>query len=1157
MEERAVRRNVAGFLAVLCAFALAAAFYVAVHPTAALAEETGVAHSVDSNGARHYYSTIDEAKQAGYSGAVIVMDADWDLGSGSLDINDSQSITIQTAGHKITSSNGDATIYVNEHASVTITSNADATPHSYNGYAKKGSYLIGTDKKEYLKKNDWEWRDLTVTTSGLVTNTNRSFEGGAGVRLEKGAKVTLENVAVAGCGNSGIYMKDDATASLANATVCHNNFGGGVHMGDGCALNLNASHVDDNYRSGGGGGIYAGSGAHIYLEKSSTISGNGAVWGGGGVYFDSSFFTLKSSDATGVISGNASYEDNKDSAKADRDGGGVHVDESHGNNEGLIEGIAIKGNYAGHDGGGVMLYQRWTTVRNCSITDNVAGFEGGGARVSGSNNAFENCTVTGNICDYKNNGKAGGGIEVDNDYDVILRGTCIVKNNKRNSDGSADDVYLDRDLFIRAYIKGSLSQGSSVGVRPDGDDDVRVAKNFSHESNDCLFSNLLGCRITYGTDEGGDAWQRNGMKEFTATLDGKNPTKYMQGSKVALVAPRTKGDDLVFWHWDLDKTTGLYPISDYISTSDASNKLFLAGAPQSAFNNTLGFMMPQNDVDAVPVYTTRAKKMGVSVKTPVAGEALPASAEVYRLDGAGLRGPFSASVTWYEVGSDGGQARASGVAKAGTAYVAEISLKANDRYGLYFNPSISAQDVTLTVASGSAPAVEAASVDSQAGRLTVKTGTFAKTAGEAADVNAGKVKIKVKKKPLLDGGEAQTAALSDEDGLADGNDSDDVAGDEFEVSYTYSSDSDEVTLTAPGIEGYNFCYWEGIGSEQIDDDASVKVPVSTLASIKELTACYAPVATRVVVDIDVPKAGDTLAETAGDVKLACRDDSLESFAEAFGLEKGNFAVTWLPESEDGKADYSTTYTALIELGAAEGIENIEDALADEPTVTCNNGMAATSAGFVVIDGKICLALSFPATDAVKVASVSQPADVELTFEQAAGYAAEQAAHPDTLCWPLPKTVAVTLNNGEVVDGDVTWEIPAGFDAAATGAQELTAKGTVSIASEGEIDASGVSLDVSTTIKVAAPEQGGSGIPAVNPDTGGSQPSNDNTAANGNTTGNDTKASNGNATSNKASAASTSAKTGDSLPIAAAAAAVAIAAIAAAVAIAAITRRRES
>ncbi len=41
--------------------------------------------------------------------------------------------------------------------------------------------------------------------------------------------------------------------------------------------------------------------------------------------------------------------------------------------------------------------------------------------------------------------------------------------------------------------------------------------------------------------------------------------------------------------------------------------------------------------------------------------------------------------------------------------------------------------------------------------------------------------------------------------------------------------------------------------------------------------------------------------------------------------------------------------------------DVEKVIAAGATVTCNNGAKATSASFVVVDGKLCLAVTFPAT----------------------------------------------------------------------------------------------------------------------------------------------------------------------------------------------------
>lgn len=313
-------------------------------------------------------------------------------------------------------------------------------------------------------------------------------------------------------------------------------------------------------------------------------------------------------------------------------------------------------------------------------------------------------------------------------------------------------------------------------------------------------------------------------------------------------------------------------------------------------------------------------------------------------------------MTWYEIGANGSRTRATGVAKAGTAYAAEIVHNGDDKYGLYFSASVSAQDVTLKADSAaSAPALESAKVDAKTGRLTVKTGAFEKTAGQATEAKTGTVKVKVEKKALLSDGEkaqaAEAAALSDE-----------ASADEFEVSYAYSDDTDEVTIAAPALTGYNFCNWKGVESGWVSNDAEgvVVIPASSLADIQVLTAVYTPVASIVEVGLAAPVAGQALAGTADDVKLTCYDGTFESFAEAMGREKDGFKVTWSPAPEDGVAAYGTYYTALIELCDASGVTDLEDVLAEDAIVTCDTE-EVPAAGFVVVDGKLCLAVSFPAT----------------------------------------------------------------------------------------------------------------------------------------------------------------------------------------------------
>ncbi len=1050
MENRSHQLKAPGLFAVLAVLVLCALAFPA---TAMANDDDGyIAHSKGDWGRTYHYATVKDAIEDGYNGRVIVMDKDWDLGSASIDIADSKSVTIDMNGHKITSSNKDATFYLNEHASLKLTSSTDAKDYAYRGYDNS---VDG-------------WADLSIKTSGLVTNTKDGQGNAKGVHMEKGSSATLENVAVAGCGSGGIRTKEGCSITLNNASVSHcsraytsKGGGAGIQLGASSTLAMSASHVDGNYCQGcRGGGIFAEKSTTITMEKGSTVSGNCAGFAGGGIYLNGTYFTLKSEDRTGTVAENSCLNDNgNDEHYADQSGGGIHVDAASGENEGLIEGITVKDNYSAWDGGGIELDQRWTTVRDCTITGNHSNYDGGGVCVFGGNNLIENCTITGNWCAAKKGSCEGGGVFVSYHYDVKMSGTCIVKGNTRNQkdSGNADDVFLSTlsGGTTKAYITGSLAEGSAVGVRTGYTSDRRIAKNFKPASNDCLFYDMDGYYVSYGTDEGGDAWQRHATKEFTAKINGESAGKYRNGTAATLVAPATKGDDKVFWYWNMQYTTGLYPVGDYITE-------------KNMFSNALAFTMPQNEVDAAAVYATRATKVVIGVEAPVAGKALPASAVVYRADGIGGTQPFSASVTWYEVGEDGEKSdtAAAGVAKAGTKYAASITCAQSARGGLCFSKSFAAGGAAVkTPSGGDGPAAESASVDEATGALTVVTAAFARTDGEKTDIKTGTGTVKMVDGGLeagLGGGASQAAAAA---AL-----SDDVARDqveprsgtavlgEFDVSWTEGDAN--VVIVAPAKAGYNFCNWEGAleGWERDDALGTVTVPYDEVGYIDGLVAVYTPVVTSAAVGMDAPEAGKALATQASDVKVTCSDErgTEVSFKELLGVD--GFKVTWSPEATT--AGYSTGYTALVELAeGAEDLVDVEKVVSAGATVTCN-GTEATAAGFVVQDGKLCLALSFGETRAVKATGVTQPEAVEVSFEDAA------AGN-----WGLPKTVDVTLENGEVAEGDVTWEAVEGFDASATAAQVLTAKGTIThVAYDGDLDEAGLATAVEVTVKVTAPEK---------------------------------------------------------------------------------------
>ena len=1105
MENRFSRLRAPGLVVALAALMLALCALAC--PATAMADEAKqVAHSYDYYGRLTTYDTIDKAME--FAGEdTIVMDIDWDLGESSLDIPSGKTRTIDLNGHRITSS-ATTSIHVSSGATLKLTSSANYADISYRGYAKTGGDLAN---------QTWGWQDdLKVNTGGLVTNTSGVL--GQGIAVGDGSKLQVENAAVAGCPCNGICINGASTVDLTNAVVCHNsagsapdsNFGGGVYFSSyGITLNMTNSHIDDNYAKNNGGGVYVITESTINMEKGSTISRNAAGDGGGGIYCNANDFTIKSGDGTGKIEDNASLSESGAGFNKNKSGGGIHVNSEAGTNKGLIEGVTIEGNYAGYDGGGVELDMESTRLVNCKIIGNSARLDGGGVFVYNDYNSIEGCEIRENWC---GGGYEGGGVFVSYHYDIKMSGVCVVKDNARGGkdSGVSDDVFLGTlsGGGGKAYITGTLESGSSVGVRTGIEGDRRIAKNFKPETKDCLFYDMSGYYVSYGTDEGGDAWQRHTTKEFTVQLDGKTFGKYRNGTAVAVTAPATK-DGKSFWRWDSKYTTGLNPLSDYFPGN-------------GAFSNAVAFTMPQNDVELSSLYVDKVTSAQFVIEAPEAGKALSATGQLVRTDGgASGSATVPCSVYWYEVGEDGkaSDTSAVGVAKANTTYKAYVTAPESAAYGVFYSDSITEKDVTvlMVTSSGKTESEPLNAYVTLSNSLAANTAACTTGAGTGRESKTGSIDVQLKDKGLVSDGEASVAALA----LDDRGDAQVGLGDSVQISFTYDDESDTVTIAAPAREGYNFCNWDGVpaGIEADDEAGTVTAPASELESIESLTAAYAPVATALEVELDAPVAGGELASTCADIEATCSDGQTVSLAEGFGADF--FEVSWSPEADGNKAGYSTAYTALIKLCEDDGYEDVEEALAAAAKVTCN-GVEATSAGFTVKDGELCLAVTFPATAVAKTTSVSQPNDIELTFEQAKACA-------ELGIWPLAGSVDVAVESGVAVEGDVEWQAVEGFDADATGAQELTAHGVVAriaVADGSEIDDSGLSREVVCKIKVAAPSQDGGSVAA---DASGSSPDNGGKSA--------------------------LAKTGDSIPTFAEAAVGAFAAMAIAAAAVAARRRR--
>ena len=705
----------------------------ALAPAPAFASQGSCYVKDSSSGSITYYSNKIEALKAAYGkNKTLVLLEDWDFNEDDWDIQTTMGVdggkelTIDMNGHRISNTGDGGVIHLYEGASLTLTSSKPNTWFTYDGYN-----LEDPAHKESMK----------ISTGGLVTGGET--KDGAGIYMEAGSNLTLDGVAVAGnladattwasaekCGG-GIYASKNCTVELTgNARVqnnCARTLGGGIYLGgDDATLIINGGRVDYN-RGYRGGGIYLdGSNNTVSIKKNGIVNGNVAR-SGGGFYINQSKFSIVSEDKTGTISNNtATGKGNMDSSGS-KSGGAIHIDSKSGENSGLIKGLIISDNYAAHDAGAIELDQESTTISECTFTGNTADKDAGAIYVNNDKCVIDGCTITGNVCNLSDSNYEGGGVFVGYRYDIKMTGVCTITGNTRvkKDSGDVDDLFLGTISGGTgyAYVTGGLEKGSNVGVRTGIEGDRRLGKNIKNASEYCFFMDLDGYYVTYGTDDGGDMWQRRGTKAFLLKVDDVEQASYTPGSTATATAKPAEGK--FFWKWDLDATEGFHPASSVI-TEDL------------LYEKSISFTMPQNPVNLVGVYGDKVTAGTLTFASPSAGTDLPETATFTRTDGGtGGTGTYTVKLSWYKIVSDAVKTPTSGKAEYGVSYMAYAWVDSNQKDGLVF-----ADSPTITVKAGNYSGTAASTETSGDGSVLLTTPTYRTAPPTVTEVEPISVTVK-------------------------------------------------------------------------------------------------------------------------------------------------------------------------------------------------------------------------------------------------------------------------------------------------------------------------------------------------------------------------------------------------------------------------------
>ncbi len=373
--------------------------------------ETSVVAKVGDNEYNDYSTAW---KAVSENGGTIEVLADWIL-AGCLSVPEGKTITVNMNGHNIRRNInlgyaiGSGEIFlVKPNAQLVVNGGTESIEHK--GILTDGLWIPAENGN--------------ISLYGGLISGGANSDGGGGIHIQKNAKVTLNNVTVAGnnsydgSGAGGIRLQhEDSKLVLNNSRVCYNvaymGGGGGIRMeGENSYVTVINSSIDNNSTTrdnSDGGGIQINNGT-VEVDGSSQISYNYSAQRGGGIYVYKGSLNLKPGS---ILASNT----------AKKEGGAIYVD----------SGVDI------------------VCISSDVIGNSVTNEEGGGLYVNNS----DDVTITNARFIANTAKKEGGAIYVDSDNNVTLAGKCEIHSSSPNN------LYITSASNIKS---AQMETGSRVGL---------------------------------------------------------------------------------------------------------------------------------------------------------------------------------------------------------------------------------------------------------------------------------------------------------------------------------------------------------------------------------------------------------------------------------------------------------------------------------------------------------------------------------------------------------------------------------------------------------------------------------------------------------------------------------------------------------------------
>ena len=305
----------------------------------------------------------------------------------------------------------------------------------------------------------------------------------SGLTLTGGDPGTGDLFGDGGAIHNSMYLTISASTITGNAAA---RGGGGIHMDENARLYLNQTSIEKNVAAAFGGGILT-SFSEVTIDES-VISGNSATLSGGGIFASEADVSITSS----TLSGNAA-----------REGGAINnfyartdlTDSVLSNNSGTLGGaiynrggMTITGSVLSENiatqGGAIYAYNIGGITISESMLSGNSATESGGGLFNNSNATILASTLSGNTAT-----DSGGGIF--NEY----RATIIDSTLSGNSAGMRGGGLFNGANGSRATIRGSTLAENAAGVG-----------GGIYESNPSLAPVILKGSIVANSLSGGDVF---------------------------------------------------------------------------------------------------------------------------------------------------------------------------------------------------------------------------------------------------------------------------------------------------------------------------------------------------------------------------------------------------------------------------------------------------------------------------------------------------------------------------------------------------------------------------------------------------------------------------------------------------------------------------